>query len=139
MAGDGRVEKNNNMSVEIRQPITGEAVTQVCLCELCEWPNRRDRNISLSVGLAGLGYSLHMAKAHCSEEELGDLQRVKVSPTPRLHVCGWQEVVPGEHAQHQGQPAALQEVVLEVTGVLTQSGTGWHQQSIDNLEQAQEE
>lgn len=78
-----------------------------------------------------------MAEAYSSEEELGDLERIEVSSTACFHVRRWEEVVSGEHAQHQGQPTALQEVVLEVAGVLTQSGTGWHQQSINNLQHGQ--
>lgn len=74
-----------------------------------------------------------MAEANSSEEELGDLQRVEVGAAPGLHVSGREEVVPGEHAQHQGEPTALQEVVLEVAGVFAQCGTGWHQQGINNL------
>lgn len=97
-------------------------------------PNRRHRNVALGVGLAGLGHGLHVAEADGGEEELGDLERVEVGPAPGLHVGGREEVVPGQHAQHQGEPAALEEVVLEVAGVFAQCGTGWHQQGINNLE-----
>lgn len=75
-----------------------------------------------------------MAEADGGEEELGDLQGVEVGPASGLHVCGREEVVPGQHAQHQGKAAALEEVVLEVAGVFAQCGTGWHQQGINNLE-----
>lgn len=78
-----------------------------------------------------------MPKAYSSKEELCDLKRIEVCPTSSFHVGRRKEVVPGEHAQHQGQPTTFQEVVLEVAGILAQSGTGWHQQGINNLEQVQ--
>lgn len=67
------------------------------------------------------------------EHEFGDLEGVQVGAAPRLHVRIGEEVVPSEHAQDERQTATLQEVELEVTGVISQSSSGWHQQRIHHL------
>ena len=91
-----------------------------------DWAYWRDGHGPLHHGLAGLGDSLDVAEADGGEQEFGDLEGVEVGAPPCLHVSVWQEVVAGEHAEHQWQAAALQEVVLEVAGVLTQRVTGRH-------------